>query len=111
MKRTLNFGKIAYNGLGRKINKVSIDIELRGDGESPILSICGAIWNSKETDAVQWGQCLDTIKEYIDTPLFNEVYRLWILYHLNNMYSDRKRGIPSNDLELIEHIILTGDLK
>lgn len=90
MKRTIEFGKIAYYG-NRKINAVSIDIELREqerDGEKyEELSICGDIWNAPRTDIVCGGQCLDEIARYIKGSLFKEIYRYWKLYHLNGMHA------------------------
>lgn len=108
MRRTIEFGKIAYYG-SRKINAVSVDIELRRLGGVPVftidpetkervytgetteyyeeLSICGSIWNAKKTDIVCGGQCLDEIAKYVKAPLFKEIYRLWKLYHLNGMHA------------------------
>lgn len=85
-QRTFDFGKIDYNATGRKINAVSIDVELKdlGDGKWEFTA-CGDIWNSKHTDCLCCGQCLDTISEYVHTPIFKEIYRLWKAYHLNGM--------------------------
>lgn len=58
MKKIFDFGKIDYTGTGRK------------------------------TDIVAGGQCLDIIARYIKTPLFKEIYRLWKLYHLNDMHPE-----------------------
>ena len=87
MRKTLEFGKIDYNGTGRKINRVSVDIELKDKKEGPALSICGDIWNSKGTDIVCGGQCLDTISRYIKTDFFKKILRLWKMYHLNDMHA------------------------
>lgn len=90
MRRTIEFGKIAYYG-SRKINAVSVDIELRErehDGEKyEEFSVCGSIWNAHKTDHVCGGQCLDEIAQYVKAPLFKEIYRLWKLYHLNGMHA------------------------
>ena len=106
MKKTINFGKIDYLGNGRKNCAVTLDIELRSRGgeinpatkeriytgeTTPIyteLSICGAIWNTRHTNHYCGGQCLDIIAKYIKTPLFNELYNYWNLYHLNGMHPD-----------------------
>ena len=86
MEKVFDFGKIAYDG-NRKINKVTIKIELKGD-EKPVLSICGNIWNSRGTDIVCGGQCLDDLLPYFrNNTKFTEIYRLWKLYHLNDMHA------------------------
>lgn len=81
----INFGKIDYNKTGRKINLVSVDLELRDTEKGVEFSATGAIWNARKTDWICGGQCLDTIGEYVRTPLFNEILRFWHLYHLNAM--------------------------
>lgn len=110
MKKTIDFGKIDYEGRGRENCPVTVEIELRKRGgektftinpatkeriytgsETPIyyeLSICGNIWNPRKTDIYCGGQCLDTIAEYIKTPLFQEIYKYWKLYHLNGMHPE-----------------------
>lgn len=110
MKRTIEFGKIDYMGRGRKDCLVTVEIEIRQRGgektftinpatkervytgkTTPIyneLSICGNIWNHRHTDIYCGGQCLDTIAEYIHTPLFQELYKYWKLYHLNGMHPE-----------------------
>ena len=112
-KRTLNFGKIAYVNPNRKDNPVEVTIELRQRGgddiftiengdrvytgeKTPVyseLSICGDVWNRLHTDIYCGGQCLDTIAEYVKTPLFKEVYKLWKKYHLNGMHA----GTPEQE--------------
>ena len=59
MKRTFNFGKIAYNG-GRKINAVELEVELRKDekGRDEFVASCD-VWNAHHTDIICGGQCLD----------------------------------------------------
>lgn len=89
MKKTFDFGKIDYNGTGRKNCAVTVEVELRQkeDGRE-VLSICGNIWNTRHTDIYCGGQCLDTIARYVKTPLFKELYRFWKLYHLNDMHPE-----------------------
>jgi hypothetical protein len=84
MNKTFEFGKIDYNNSGRKENLVTVEIELT-DKDKPKFSASGNIWNRIQTDILCGGQNLDELKEYINTPLFNEIYRLWKLYHLNGM--------------------------
>ena len=89
MKKTISFGKVDYLNHGRRDCEATVDIELRTrDDGRPELSICGGIWNARHTDIYSGGQNLDTIAEYIKTPLFREIYRFWKLYHLNGMHPE-----------------------
>lgn len=86
MNMTYHFGKIDYNGTGRKINAVDIEIKLdEKEPGKPVFTACGNIWNHIHTDIYCGGQCLDTIAKYVHTPQFKKIYRFWKLYHLNNM--------------------------
>lgn len=124
MKKVFNFGKIDYTGTGRKAYPVSVSVELRKRGgdktftvnsktkereytgnttpEYVELSICGTIWNTKKTDIVYGGQCLDTINEYrnqlADKDVFDELYKFWKLYHLNGMHA----GTPEQEKAIEE---------
>lgn len=93
MKREFNFGKIAYASK-RRTNTVTVRVELKTDEDNRrCFSASGHIWNSTKTDYVVAGQCLDTIKEYIDNSTFNAIYRLWKQYHLNNI----RAGTPEQE--------------
>ena len=83
MKRTFNFGKIDYYGRGRKINSVEVKVELSDKG---VFTASANIWNSKHTDCVCGGQCLDEVAKYVKSDKFKKIYRLWKLYHLNDMH-------------------------
>ena len=122
MKKTFNFGKIDYTGKGRKAYKVELDVELREhggeekyfydeDGNKVVtdmtpkyaeLSICGYVWNTKHTNWVFGGQCLDTINEYRNqlknVELWDELYGYWKKYHLNGM----KAGTPEQEAAIKE---------
>ena len=118
MKKTFNFGKIKYTSQKKAVNLVTVDVELRrrgGEitftidrktGEKTItgktpeyveLSICGSIWNSRHSDIVCGGQCLDTIAKYKeqleDKEVFETLYNLWKKYHLNGMHA----GTPEQE--------------
>ena len=89
MKKTIDLGKFAYSS-NRKINRITIDIELR---EGNILSICGNILNATQTDFFVCGQCEDTINNIIEKQasesiksLWHIIYYLWKNYHLNDMH-------------------------
>lgn len=89
MKRIFNIGKIDYMGTGRKNCTVTVEMELKQkeDGRET-LSICGNIWDIKHTDILCGGQCLDTIAQYVKTPLFRELFHFWKEYHLNDMHTE-----------------------
>lgn len=84
MKKVFEFGKIDFYGTGRRINKVTVEIELK---EGNIFTASGDVWNMHQTDIVCGSQGLDELKKYIHNKTFNTIYRLWKLYHLNNMHS------------------------
>ena len=83
MKKTFNFGKIDYYGRGRKINSVEVRVELSDKG---VFTASANIWNSKHTDCVCGGQCLDEVAKYVKSDKFKKIYRLWEQYHLNDMH-------------------------
>lgn len=87
MKKTFDFGDIAYTG-NRSKNKVTVEVEYTERNKQKVFSVCGNIWNTAKSDIVAGGQCLDEIKEYVKNPIFDEIYRLWNLYHLNDMHPE-----------------------
>lgn len=87
MRKKIDFGKIDYNGIGRRINPVTIEIELKETDKGYCFSAMGAVWNQTKTDWITGGQCLDSIAKRLHTPEFMEIYRLWNLYHLNDMHA------------------------
>lgn len=92
LKKVVEFGKIDYLGTGRRENLVTIELELKEREEGKLeFSCCGNVWNRVKSDILCGGQCLDEIKDYIDTPLFVKIYRLWKLYHLNTMHAGTKK--------------------
>ena len=95
MKRTFTFGKIDYYGRGRKINLVEVKAELSDKG---VFTASATIWNSKKTDCVCAGQCLDEVAKYIKAPKFKKIHRLWKQYHLNDMHA----GTEKQETALIE---------
>lgn len=87
LRKKVTFPKIAYSG-SRRINLPEVEIELRDTAKGPELSICGSVWNSKHTDIVMGGQCLDNMMEYSElscNPLFRKLYKWWKSYHLNTL--------------------------
>ena len=96
MNTTIQFGKIDYYGNGRKTNLVTIELELKNKNGVKTFSASGSIWNDLHSDIVCGGQCLDEISNYIHTPLFEKIHRLWKLYHLNDMHA----GTPEQEKAL-----------
>ena len=88
MRKRFTFGKIDFYGRGRKINLVEVDVELSDKG---VFTASGTIWNSKRTDCVCGGQCLDTIAKYVKNPTFKKIHGLWKQYHLNDMHAGTVR--------------------
>ena len=96
MKKEIKLGKIDYEGKG-VCNLVTIEIEYKMEKEGPALSICGNIWDRNKSDIVAGGQIMEDLVEYFNTNLvFKKIYRLWKLYHLNDMHPEctcqRKAG-------------------
>lgn len=89
LSKTFKFNKIAFYGT-RRINTPEVTMELRDTAKGPELSICGSVWNSKHTDIVMGGQCLDELAQFDSLfcdPLFKKLYKLWKAYHLNGMHA------------------------
>ena len=91
LKKSFTFDKVAYTS-SRRVNLPVIEMELRykdEDYNKPELSICGELWNATHTDVVMGGQCLDELAQFeslTSNTLFNKLYRLWSLYHLNGCH-------------------------
>ena len=95
MRRTLGFGKVDYNHSGRKNCRVTVEVELN-DGR---LSICGNIWNPRETDIYCGGQCIDELVKLTHSPKLRRIKAVWKRWHLNDM----KAGSPKQEEYLREH--------
>ena len=99
MRRTYSFGKVAYNGK-RKINEVTLEIELRDWNGYPEFTACAKVWNNIHTDIVAGGQMIDKLYNRFatlrDSVLYKTIMQLWEKYHLHDI-SD----IPAEDQELI----------
>lgn len=93
MQYTLDFGKVDYNHSGRNNCRVTVDVRL-DDGN---LSICGNIWNPRETDIYSGGQNLAEIAKLLKANAkIQRVKAVWERWHLNNLHSEcehqRARG-------------------
>lgn len=118
MKKRFDFGKVDYNCKGRKNHAVEVEVELRERGGEPTFryvdgvkeytgettpkytefSACAYVYNTKHTDIVMGGQCLDSINEDFrdqlqNVELWDEIYDLWKTYHLNGMHA----GTPEQE--------------
>ena len=85
--KTFNLGKIDYYGRGRKINPVTVEVTLKEKDGKPCFSASATVYNQTKTDILACGQCLDSIAKRTKNKQFTELYRLWKLYHLNDMHA------------------------
>lgn len=89
MKKTFNFGKIAYINPRRKLNLVTVEMKLIYSADGlPQFTASADVWNAHKTDIVMGGQCLDDlyeISELKNNSLFHTIYGLWKRNHLNNL--------------------------
>ncbi len=88
MNKKIILGKIDYFDHGKKDCTAEVEITYKPNEDG---KMCFSASGSIIDRFGRWqagGQCLDTLKEYFDTPLFNEIYRLWNLYHLNEMHPE-----------------------
>lgn len=84
MKKVFDFGKIDYLGCGRRNNLVEIEVAFT-DG---VFTASGRIWNSRKSDIIISCQILEKIRVFLQSnETFKKIYRLWKLYHLNDMHA------------------------
>lgn len=98
MEKTFRFGKIDGYGNGRKTCPAEVEIELKDTADGPEFTASGCVWNPSHTTSIRGGQCLDYIASFVEDPTFQEIYRLWKLYHLNSM----RAGSPKQEAFLAE---------
>lgn len=91
MNKIIHCGKVDFNGTGRKVNAVELELRLEDAAEGPRFAASGAIWNSRHTDCLTAGQCLDTIFKFPEMKPYAEIYDLWLRHHLNDMHSGTER--------------------
>ena len=98
--KIFSFGKIAYAGK-RKINEVTLEIELRDWNGYPEFSVCANVWNNIHTEIVAGGQMIDDLynefPRFRGSTLYKTIMELWEKYHLKNI-SD----IPETDKRKID---------
>lgn len=108
MEKKFNvFGKIAYTNQNKRVNRVTVSVDLRTDPfDRPVLGISASIWNAQNTDIVCCGQCLDEIAKYKlehNQDLFNFLLYMWNKYHLNDMHAgtvEQERVIRAREAEI-----------
>lgn len=88
MKKRFDFGCIDFEGRGKAVNRVTVDMEYKEENGKKRFSVSASVWNSRRSDIIAGGQCLDTIAPYINDPVYTEILRLWELYHLNDMHPE-----------------------
>ncbi|MDV3429125.1 MAG: hypothetical protein LIR50_19205 [Bacillota bacterium] len=89
MKKNFELGKIDFYGTGRKINAVTVKIELT---EENVFTACGYVWNIRRTDCVSGGQNLDEIYKFKkNNPIFKVIYEMWKKHHLNDMHAGTEK--------------------
>lgn len=107
MEKVFSFGKFAYNGK-RKINEVTLKINLRDWNGYPEFTANAMVWNNIHTDIVEGGQMIDKLyKEFAvlrSSVLYKTIMQLWKKYHLHNI-SD----ISAEDKELIDLLFSNKD--
>ena len=88
MKTTIKLPSIVIDD---KFYRVELKIELSDDGN---FSVCGGVWNSRRTDCIMWGQCLDELAQYPsikNNPKFKQIYEWWKKWHLNDMHAGTEK--------------------
>ena len=107
--KVFSFGKIAYNGK-RKINEVTLKVELRDWNGYPEFTACANVWNNVHSDVVACGQMIDDLyNEFAlcrNSILYKTIMRLWEKYHLHDI-----SNIPAEDKELIDLLFSDKDRK
>lgn len=101
LSRKVYYGKVDYFGTAnRKINEVSLEFSInRG-----YFSICGGIWNSRNTDIVSGGQNIREIVEILESVGMKHrvegVLDMWNAFHLKSL-----SHIPHRFLKIIKDFI------
>ena len=88
MKKTFKFGEFAIADKKIKNNEITITIELKDSEKGKTFSACGYVWNSKHTDIIMGGQCIDDLEQYLkNNKTYLTILELWQKYHLNDMHA------------------------
>ena len=88
MRKIISFGKRAVGNPRIKNNEVTIEIELKETEKGLEFTASANVWNSKHTDIIMGGQCLDSLGQYLKhNKTYKEILDLWQKYHLNGMHA------------------------
>lgn len=108
-EKIFSFGKIAYIGK-RKINEVTLEVELRDWNGYPEFAACASVWNNIHSDIVAGGQMIDDLyNEFAslrDSILYRTIRLLWKKYHCKDI-----SNILAKDKELIDLLFSDKDSK
>ena len=92
MKTKIELPKIDYNGIGRKINAVTIDVKLKETEKGKVFTMSAGVWDSKRDDMLCCGQMCDELPElYPNNKLVKRLVEIWGKYHLNDMNAGTER--------------------
>ena len=84
MKKTFEF-KI----IDSEYCKAVVDIEYRRNNHGKLVfSASGSLYEKHQREPYCSGQCLDEIAGVLHDETFDKIYRLWQLYHLNDMHAE-----------------------
>ena len=87
--KSFEFGKIDFYENGEKRYPVTVEISIGYEDGEMVFSAMADVWKSNRSDIIMGGQCLDDLLPFFtENKLFNEICRLWKLYHLNDMHAE-----------------------
>ncbi len=90
MRKTIELGKIDYNNVGRRNHLATIEFSFDGSR----FSASANIWNTRNTDIVCGGQCLEEVCAYFpNNDHAQRLLAIWREWHLN----DVKAGSPAQE--------------
>ena len=88
MKKIINFGKRAVNNPRIKNNEITVELNLKETEKGLEFTASANVWNSKHTDIIMGGQCLDSLEQYLKyNKKFKTILEMWRKYHLNGMHA------------------------
>ena len=87
--RKITFGKIDGYQNGRKNCEAGVEVCLRNQDGKFTFSACAFVWNSRHTDWLFGGQCLDDdyFSKCVDCSEFRAIQEFWKRHHLNGMHA------------------------
>ena len=121
LKKTIELGKIPYTNPKRKSNLATLEVEIRKVQNKKLnqnlesveeyytLSISGNIWNSRKSDIVCGGQCMEDLNKYKrfygeKAKIFSLLFDAWMLFHLNDM----KAGTTLQEISVKKYLAESG---